>query len=221
MWCDGDTAVCSMLQEQATSSQQTSKVAAVERLKHNLRQYGALARTARLVAEAAADATADARQLRLLLLVLENATFTCQENGTALVQLQVTTPQQNDLNSSQEEVQRQPFPALLVQVANQLLGADEDESCQQALHVNLSVLMNLSHQNAEGAALIADAGGMQIAAELIGQLLAHVQGSHADLCNKVSKTTSPMMLVCFQRCYTATSAASCPCRSVKGVVAVD
>lgn len=173
------------LQEQATSSQQASKVAAVERLKHNLRQYGALTRLGKLVAEEAEEASSAARQLRLLLLVLENATFTCQGNGQALAQLQVAVTKPGRSSSSQESPQ-QPFPGLLVQTATRLLVARDQEECQQALHVCLSVLMNLSHQNPDGAAIIAVAGGMQAAAALIGMLLGPAQNSRQELCKQVS-----------------------------------
>lgn len=183
-------------QEQATSSQQSSKVAAVERLKQHMRQYGALIRLAKLVAEVAVDPVPAAKQLRLLLLVLENATFTCQANGQALVQLQLPgTPLGSQLDTShpldsqqQEQLLGPPqasFPVLLVQLANQLLVEGDREDCQQTLHVCFSVLMNLSHQNPDGAAVIAAAGGMQAAAAMIGQLLGPAQDSHHHLCKQV------------------------------------
>jgi hypothetical protein len=84
--------VTPLLQEQATNSQHASKAGAVEKLKHNLRQHGALQRLAALVAEAAAapgGAVAASKQLHVLLLVLENATFTCPDNGSALAGLQI------------------------------------------------------------------------------------------------------------------------------------
>lgn len=156
----------------------------MERLKHNLRQYGALTRLGRLVAEAAEDVASAARQLRPLLLVLENATFTCQANGQTLVQLQVAAPRSGISSSSQED-QQQAFPVLLVQVANQLMSAGDQEDCQQALHVCLSVLMNLSHQNPGGAVGIAAAGGMQAGSAVIGQLLGPARHSRQELCKQV------------------------------------
>ncbi|WIA08618.1 hypothetical protein OEZ85_008047 [Tetradesmus obliquus] len=170
--------------EQATSSQQASKVAAVEKLKHNMRQYGALQRLGKLAAAAAAahDAAAQARELHMLLLVLENATFTCQANGSTLVQLQVATP------AAAARGQEQPFPAVLVSAAQQLLAQRADPECRQALHVCLSVLMNLSHQNPEGSAVISAAGGLAAAAATIVQLLGHAgQDSHQALCKQVLK----------------------------------
>jgi hypothetical protein len=165
-----------LLQEQATSSQQASKVAAVEKLKHNLRQYGALQRLGRLAAAAAQDAATQARELHMLLLVLENATFTCQANGSALVQLQVA--------GSGE--QQHLFPALLVSAVQQLLAQRADSECRQALHVCLSVLMNLSHQNPEGSAVISEAGGLAAAAATIVRLLGHAgKDSHQALCKQV------------------------------------
>jgi hypothetical protein len=154
-------------------------VAAVEKLKHNLRQYGALQRLGKLAAAAAQDAAAQARELHMLLLVLENATFTCQANGSALVQLQVTVPAAGG-------GQEQPFPAVLVSAAQQLLVQRADSECRQALHVCLSVLMNLSHQNPDGSAVISEAGGLAAAAATIVQLLGNAgQDSHQALCKQV------------------------------------
>lgn len=166
----------------------------MERLKHNLRQYGALERLAKLAAAAAGDAVQQARQLHLLLLVLENATFTCQPNGQALAQLQVAVSSSASIpvgevgsnRAHEEEKQLQPFPAVLVATAQQLLCRLDDEECQAALHVCLSVLMNLSHQNPEGAARISDAGGLQAAAATVSQLLGPAQDSHTALCKQVS-----------------------------------
>eukprot|EP00879_Flechtneria_rotunda_P018831 GHRR01019765.1.p1 GENE.GHRR01019765.1~~GHRR01019765.1.p1 ORF type:complete len:522 (+),score=215.01 GHRR01019765.1:1777-3342(+) len=167
--------------EQATSSQQTSKAAAVERLKHNLQQYGGLSRLGKLVAEAAGDAVSASHQVHLLLLVLENATFTCQENGRALVQLQVSAAAKGQLTTAE----LQPFPAVLVQVTEQLLTDIDSTDSRQALHVCLSVLMNLSHQNPEGGAIISKAGGLGVAADTINRLLGPVQQCHQALCQQV------------------------------------
>jgi hypothetical protein len=182
---------CFLLQEQATSSQQASKVAAVEKLKHNLRQYGALQRLGKLAAAAAQDAGTEARELHMLLLVLENATFTCQANGSALVQLQVAVP------AADGKEQQQLFPAVLVSAAQQLLGQRADSECRQALHVCLSVLMNLSHQNPEGSAVISDAGGLAAAAATIAQLLGHAgKHSHQALCKQVGACSMLHGCVC-------------------------
>jgi len=186
-----------LLQEQATSSQQTSKVAAVDRLKGNLRQYGALHRLGKLVAHeaaaAAADASPAARQLQLMLLVLENATFTCQDNGHSPVDLQVEVCSSSNTDAAamgpsgslQAGQLKQPFPALLVLLGQQLLAESQQQDCQQALQVCLSVLMNLSHQNPEGAAVISDAGGLALAASTIVQLLQPVQHDEGALCKQV------------------------------------
>jgi hypothetical protein len=155
-------------------------VAAVEKLKHNLRQYGALQRLGKLAAAAAQDAGTQARELHMLLLVLENATFTCQANGSALVQLQVAVP------AADGNEQQQMFPAVLVSAAQQLLGQRADSECRQALHVCLSVLMNLSHRNPEGSAVISEAGGLAAAAATIVQLLGPAgKDSHQALCKQV------------------------------------
>jgi hypothetical protein len=188
-----------LLQEQATSSQQTSKVAAVDRLKGNLRQYGALHRLGKLVvheAAATADASPAARRLQLMLLVLENATFTCQDNGHSLVDLQVEVCSSSSSSNTdaaalgpsgslQAGQLKQPFPALLVLLGQQLLAESQQQDCQQALQVCLSVLMNLSHQNPEGAAVISDAGGLALAASTIVQLLQPVQHDEGALCKQV------------------------------------
>jgi len=196
---------CRVPQEQATSSQQTSKAAAVDRLKGNLRQSGALHRLGKLVAHevaaASADTSAAARQLQLMLLVLENATFTCQDNGHSLVNLQVEvcsgsgsgsgsgsnpdTAAMGPTGSLQAGQAKQPFAALLVLLGQQLLAESQQQDCQQALHVCLSVLMNLSHQNPEGAAVISDAGGLSLAAATIVQLLQPVQHDEGALCKQV------------------------------------
>lgn len=145
-----------------------------------MRQYGALQRLGKLAAAAAHDAAAQARELHMLLLVLENATFTCQANGSTLVQLQVAMPAAAGVS------QEQPFPAVLVSAAQQLLAQRADPECRQALHVCLSVLMNLSHQNPEGSAVISAAGGLAAAAATIVQLLGHAgQDSHQALCKQV------------------------------------
>ncbi|KAF6263679.1 wings apart-like protein regulation of heterochromatin-domain-containing protein [Scenedesmus sp. NREL 46B-D3] len=175
--------------EQATSSQQASKVAAVEKLKHNLRQYGGLQRLGKLAAAAAQDAGTQARELHMLLLVLENATFTCQANGSTLVQLQVAVPAAAGKEEQRQQQEgMQMFPAVLVSAAQQLLAHRADLECRQALHVCLSVLMNLSHQNAEGSAVISEAGGLAAAAATIVQLLGPAgQDSHQALCKQVLK----------------------------------
>lgn len=195
-----------MLQEQATSSQFASKAAAVEKLKHNLRLHGALQRLAGLVADvtvAPGGPVAAAQQLHLLLLVLENATFTCPENGAALVDLQVTPgskskgssakqqpkQQQQQSQSSKDQSgtaqQSQPFPAVLVAVAQQLLQGVDQEQSRAALHVVLSVLMNLIHGNRAGGALIYSVGGMDVAADIYTTLLQGSAGRHDVLCSAV------------------------------------
>lgn len=189
------------LQEQATSSQYASKATAVEKLKHNLRLHGALQRLANLVAETAAapgGAAAVAQQLHLLLLVLENATFTCPDNGTALVEVQVgpgskssskTSKQQQgsaaNAASAPSDQQVQSFPAVLVGVARALLLDVHQEQARTALHVALSVLMNLIHDNRDGGVLICGVGGMDVAADIYSTLLQDSQGNHEALCAAV------------------------------------
>jgi hypothetical protein len=185
-------------QEQATTSQQASKAAAVERLKHNLRQHGALARLAQVAADAIVapgGPCAAAKQLHLLLAVLENATFTCPDNGAALVRLQLVPGGKSGSGSrpsSQQEQQQRDgddggaaattpggamsFPAVVVSIVQALR---QDTAACPALHVALSVLMNLSHQNPTGGAAISRAGGLAAAA---GTLLQLLQPRCARLC---------------------------------------
>lgn len=173
----------------------------MEKLKHNLRLHGALQRLANVVAETAAvpgGAAAAAQQLHLLLLVLENATFTCPENGTALVEAQVgpgskssskASKQQQgsaaEAASAQSDQQVQSFPAVLVGVARALLQDVHQEQARTALHVALSVLMNLIHDNRDGGVLICGVGGMDVAADIYSTLLQDSQGDHEALCAAV------------------------------------
>jgi len=147
-------------------------------------------------AAATADASPAARRLQLMLLVLENATFTCQDNGHSLVDLQVEVCSSSSSSNTdaaalgpsgslQAGQLKQPFPALLVLLGQQLLAESQQQDCQQALQVCLSVLMNLSHQNPEGAAVISDAGGLALAASTIVQLLQPVQHDEGALCKQV------------------------------------
>jgi hypothetical protein len=194
---------CHTHQEQATSSQHASKAASVEKLKHNLRQFGALQRLAALVADTAGapgGPVAASRQLHLLLLVLENATFTCPDNGTALSQLQIcqgskggpckpAKPQQQPRNGAAEaasqEQQQQAFSAVLVGVAQQLLQGVDSEPPRAALHALLSVMMNLIHDNKQGGALLCSQGGMAVAADTYSRLLQPSAGSQETLCAAV------------------------------------
>lgn len=189
------------LQEQATNSQHASKAAAVEKLKHNLRQHGALQRLAALVADAAAapgGAVAASKQLHVLLLVLENATFTCPENGNALAELQTGAgskgagkqkAQQGKAGAEKDAAQGQgnAFPAVLVGVAQQLLQGVDQEQPRAALHALLSVMMNLIHDNKQGGALLCSMGGMDIAADTYSRLLLPSAGSQDSLCEAVLK----------------------------------
>jgi hypothetical protein len=192
--------VTPLLQEQATNSQHASKAGAVEKLKHNLRQHGALQRLAALVAEAAAapgGAVAASKQLHVLLLVLENATFTCPDNGSALAGLQIgaggkgTAKQKAQQSMSgadnAAQGQGQAFPAVLVGVAQQLLQGVDQEHSNAALHALLSVMMNLIHDNKQGGALLCSMGGMDVAADTYSRLLLPSAGSQDSLCEAVLK----------------------------------
>jgi hypothetical protein len=170
-----------------------------------MRQHGALQRLAALVADVAAapgGAAAATKQLHLLLLVLENATFTCPDNGNALAELQLTSKggvsrpasrqgkpplqQQGQAGASQDgELQGQPFPAVLVCVGQQLLQDIGQEQSHAALHALLSVLMNLIHDNKQGGALLCTSGGMDVAADVYSRLLQPSAGSQESLCAAV------------------------------------
>lgn len=176
----------------------------MEKLKHNLRQHGALTRLAGLVAGTAAapgGPVAAAKQLHVLLLVLENATFTCPENGTALAELQTgrasskgaaaKQKQQQSMsgadNAAAAGAQGKAFPAVLVGVAQQLLQGVDQEEPRAALHALLSVMMNLIHDNKQGGALLCSAGGMDVAADTYSRLLLPSAGSQEALCGAVLK----------------------------------
>lgn len=176
-----------------------SKAAAVEKLKHNLRQHGVLQRLAGLVSDIAVapgGAVPAAQQLHQLLLVLENATFTCLENGTALTAMQVKpngnrpgTPGPSSLlgaaagaASDAAAAAAQPFPAVLVSVARQLLSGMDQEQPRAALHALLSVLMNLIHDNKGGGALLCSLGAMDVAAEVYSGLLQPCASRESALC---------------------------------------
>lgn len=190
-------------QEQATNSQHASKATAVEKLKHNLRQHGALTRLAGLVADTAAapgGPVAAAKQLHVLLLVLENATFTCPENGTVLAELQTGRASSKGAAAKQKQQQSMPgvdaaaagvqgkaFPAVLVGVAQQLLQGVDQEEPRAALHALLSVMMNLIHDNKQGGALLCSAGGMDVAADTYSRLLLPSATSQEALCGAVLK----------------------------------
>lgn len=171
-----------------------------------MRQHGALQRLAALVADVAAapgGAAAATKQLHLLLLVLENATFTCPDNGNALAELQLTSKggvsrpasrqgrppqqQQGQAGASQdaEGQQGQTFPAVLVCVGQQLLQDIGQEQSHAALHALLSVLMNLIHDNKQGGALLCTSGGMDVAADVYSRLLQPSAGSQESLCAAV------------------------------------
>jgi hypothetical protein len=143
-------------------------------------------------AGAGGGAAADAARLHTLLVVLENATFTCQSNGDALVRL--VTQRSSSGSGGQSggggggalpSGGGQQFPALLVDVARQLLLGLASPRASEALHVALSVLMNLSHQNPEGARVIAAAGGLAIGADILDTLLGPSRMCHQELCAKV------------------------------------
>lgn len=135
---------------------------------------------------------AAAQQLHVLLLVLENATFTCPENGNALAELHVGPgskgavkhkPQKGKLGS--DPAQGKAFPAVLVGVAQQLLQGVDQEHPRAALHALLSVMMNLIHDNKQGGALLCGVGGMDVAADTYSRLLLPSAGSTDTLCQAV------------------------------------
>eukprot|EP00775_Hariotina_reticulata_P010495 gene10495-10655_t len=133
--------------------------------------------------------TAAADQRDLLLVAMEQATSSQQAS-----KVEVCSSSSSDnseavaLGSSgsvQAGLEKQAFPALLVLLGQQLLAESQQQDCQQALHGCLSVLMNLSHQNPQGAAVISDAGGLGVAAATIVQLLQPVQHDEGALCKQV------------------------------------
>lgn len=131
--------------------------------------------------------------LNQCLTVLEHASFACPANEQHLVSLhmeancsQSASSPSTSLNTKDdqqaESASGQPFPDWLVQQIQQLQSVSGLESAHQpdwsCIQSALSVLINMSHNNAVGCKAVVAAGGLQMAVGIVSSSM-----MRQDLCD--------------------------------------
>jgi hypothetical protein len=215
----------------ATTCDAPARLPACDKLKANLGRYGVLGGVVGVLAAAAGAVagtsssmqpddvvTADTQRvvaaaplLRLGLVVLENSTFTCPANSTALLGLDLpgvgrvaplvvalaralltsTTCAAGPGGSWGSPGSSHPLHPPSQPQQEQQEGVDRGAAAVAALQAALSVLMNLSHASDGGAAYVGSAGAGALAVELLGVLLGPAAAAgQAALAAQVSSTAA-------------------------------